>query len=115
MVYKHLDALGFHCWIDMADEDYLLNQLPESIGVFVVRRANSSDSSHDLVHVGVGANSKGLKNRVRQIYHPGSTQSTNQNINNRLVLGQRLQLSFIQCRTKEIAESVKKDIKQLSC
>ncbi len=38
----------------------------------------------ELIHCGIGLNKKGLKNRIRQIYHPTLTQSTNQNIKKRI-------------------------------
>ena len=110
MLFGFLAENGLADWHVMSDECKLLSLLPSNIGVFVITKVGNEGQEIEFIHCGIGVNQKGLKNRIRQIYHPGPTQSTNQNIKNRLDSGQALQLSYKVCESNYAAKELKAKI-----
>jgi hypothetical protein len=76
-----LITFGFVSWhrLNRQNEKSLLAILPSRPGVYAMRGRNPEriTGSSDLVYFGKTTNSKGLKQRIAQYFHPGPTQRTN--------------------------------------
>jgi hypothetical protein len=96
-----LPSLGVSSWMPLVctTERIVLAGLPTTRGVYVIvlptpeqRRRGASD----IAYIGRATNRNGLQGRIRQYYHPGPTQSTNQAMKQRLYAeGCALRLGFV--------------------
>lgn len=103
---------GFTGWMSFRPtlEQALLAQVPTVPGVFVVRRRQPyrrQRGESDLVYVGVGANRRGLNQRLRQVFHPGPTQSTNKRLLDLVADSGEYQVGFADAPTGEAARALK--------
>jgi|SRR5215472_5620350 len=77
---------GFMNWfpLNLNQQHRLLNRTPTKRGAFAVRSLQDYPrvrGQSDIYSLGVGANSiKGLYTRVEQMFSPGRSQTTNNNI-----------------------------------
>jgi excinuclease UvrABC nuclease subunit len=58
----------------------MLSQVPSSPGAYAIRCVTAYPrriGSSDILYFGSATNQQGLKNRLRQYFHPGQTQRTN--------------------------------------
>ena len=103
----------FGNWLDFgtAVEARVLERMPSTPGVFAVRRDSPYQrriGTSDLVYIGVGANQQGLRMRVRQIFHPGPSQTTNQRLLDLMKRSNEYQLGFAVTSDREEANALKK-------
>jgi hypothetical protein len=90
---------GFSSWrpFSLASERELLAAAPEAFGVYAVRcldRHKTRLGQSDLVYIGSAANQRGLKGRIRQYFHYGPTQRTNQRIIRLVGQSTRYEIAF---------------------
>jgi excinuclease UvrABC nuclease subunit len=80
MTSSDLLSYGFVSWypFTLDNEKTLLKLLPARPGVYAMRCRKPSDiaGSSDIVYFGKAANQAGLKQRIRQYYHPGNANRT---------------------------------------
>jgi excinuclease UvrABC nuclease subunit len=77
-----LTKYGFGTWLPFsrANEPNLLSLLPTRPGAYAIRRSTPFQRHvglSDILYFGSAANARGLKNRLRQYFHPGHLQRTN--------------------------------------
>ncbi|HHX44533.1 MAG TPA: hypothetical protein GX714_11185 [Chloroflexi bacterium] len=97
MAANDLTDYAFGEWLPFTEENEraLLDALPRSTGVVAIRRTFEGDREPEMVCVAVGANhSGGVQMRVRQMLHPGRTQSTNLRIRAALEQEDDLELAW---------------------
>lgn len=107
---------GFDNWLafSAAVEARVLAQVPGRPGVFAFRRDTPYSrqvGTSDLVYIGVGANRQrrqGLHERVRQVFRPGPTQTTNQRLLDLMKHSHEYQLGFTVTSDREEANALKK-------
>ncbi len=78
---QRLVAEGFGVWCSFRSE--VFRQAPLEAGVYAIRRSSQIQllkGESDIVYIGSAANAQGLQMRLRQYWHPGPTQYTNQRI-----------------------------------
>ena len=79
---QQLARVGFKQWhtSSLTSEISLLSSLPSNkVGIYIVRFAAPQAlrlGQSDLAYIGKATNSGGLKQRVRQYYHPGHRNAT---------------------------------------
>jgi len=98
---------GFKIWypFNLEAEQILIANLPRTHGVYIIRRKHHFGrfiGESDISFIGSATKKNGLKERIRQYYHPGPTQRTNQRILKLLNNIKDFELSY-----KEVASIVK--------
>ncbi len=106
-----LMSLGFTAWqpIDLAHEQALIATLPRQFGVYVIRRnqpIGRFQGQSDIAYIGKAANAGGLRERIRQYFHPGPTQPTNWRVLNLVINGAGFELAFVTCNTAQAAKDL---------
>ena len=93
-----LHDLGFSAWapFNKAHKGLILDNLPELPGLYAIAGPSQAQKlgNSDLVYIGCAANQEGLRRRVRQYFHPGSSQRTSQRINSLVMSGAQDGLSY---------------------
>ncbi len=113
---EDLSIHGFGNWLafSAAGETSLLAQVPGRPSVFAFRRDSPyarQVGKSDLVYIGVGANRQrrqGLHQRVRQVFDPGPTQTTNLRLLDLMKHSDEYQLGFTVTSGREEANALKK-------
>jgi len=82
MQSSDLQNHGFGTWFSFnrASEASLWSQVPNRPGAYAIRCSTPYHrriGSSDILYFGSATNAQGLKNRLRQYFHPGPTQRTN--------------------------------------
>jgi hypothetical protein len=77
-----LDGHGFGAWhpFNKKSKAALISALPAKHGTYAIRCSKDYGRSRgvsDILYFGSAANHGGLKNRIRQYFSPGPTQTTN--------------------------------------
>lgn len=106
-------AQGFRVWQRFApqSEGTLIPSLPAARGVYVIRSKQSFGrfiGEADIVYIGSATNKGGLKQRIRQYFHPGPTQWTNRRILDLIKWADDFELSFVECETANNATNMEK-------
>jgi len=107
---------GILTWsrFSIAAEPQLLMSLPTAFGVYVILLAGSAQrrrGSSDIGYIGRAANQNGIRGRVRQYFHPGSTQSTNIAMRQRLSASDcALRLRFVTTVNVAAAKRLESDL-----
>ena len=104
---------GFQIWYRFSKEteQSLISILPISTGVYVIRREHPFGrlfGQSDIFYIGSATNIRGLKGRIRQYFHPGPSQKTNQRILALLESLNDLELSFLECFSPIEAKNLEK-------
>lgn len=110
-----LSSLGFLSWYEFhPDNEFnLISLLPSVFGVYVIRSNRQIcrfQGYSDIVYIGCTWNRQGIKNRIRQYFHPGPTQSTNIRILEIIKQSKEFSLSFRACQTKEETNNLEKSL-----
>ncbi|HLZ71735.1 MAG TPA: hypothetical protein VKV26_17670 [Dehalococcoidia bacterium] len=95
---------GFGNWHGFAPnhEDALVSMLPSQPGVYAIRRRTPICrfiGSSDLAYIGSASNLRGLKGRIRQYFHPGPTQYTNQRIRALIAASPDYEIGYVRTDT----------------
>jgi hypothetical protein len=106
-----LDDAGFSTWspFHSGSERGLLTILPLSFGVYAVRCQDwhqTVKGRSDLDYIGSAANQQGLRNRIRQYFHPGPTQSTDQRVIGHVSQSARHEIAFEVCEPQDAAKTL---------
>lgn len=106
---------GFFPWhkFNPENEHSLLSILPKKLGVYVIRRTKAVHrlvGQSDIIYVGSATNTNGLNGRIRQYFHPGPTQRTNQRVLAAIAESNEFELSFVECATTEDAKGLEKHL-----
>ena len=74
----HYEPLNFPPYQSVSPETAksFISAVKKDSGVFVVKKTGLNE----IIHIGVGNGAKGLKERIRQIFSPGCSQSTNKKL-----------------------------------
>ena len=104
---------GFAAWQRFRpdSEHTLIASLPAAAGVYVIRRRRPFGrfvGETDIAYIGSAASVQGLKGRIRQYFHPGPTQRTNQRIRALIERTDDLELSFVECPSPDDARKLEK-------
>lgn len=104
---------GFATWQRFCpdSERTLIPSLPAAPGVYVIRRKQPFGrfvGETDIAYIGSAASAQGLKGRIRQYFHPGPTQRTNQRILALIERSDDLELSFVERPTADDARNLEK-------
>jgi hypothetical protein len=104
---------GFVVWypFTIENEKTLLKLLPAAPGVYAVRCRKPSDiaGGSDIVYFGKAANRSGLRQRIRQYYHPGHANRTSLRIRALLTDCANFEISFVET-AREAAEPLEKKL-----
>lgn len=96
MYSAELGQFGFVQWVEFSriGEKVLLQRVSEQFGTYVLRQPRPRERSRgesDILYIGSATNRGGLRMRLRQYFHPGSTQWTNKRV--LAFLGERRDIS----------------------
>lgn len=111
MVSEDLVNLGFVRWISfsLAGEKELLNVLPSKHGTYAIRSARMFGrffGESDIIYIGSSQNSGGLRNRLYQYFHVGSSNATNKRIHALMGQDDRLTVAWKICDSGEKARCI---------
>lgn len=106
-----LRASGFAAWLpfNSANSAAIVSRTPTAAGVYVIRcRTPFSRVSgvSDVLYVGSAGNRDGLRARLRQYFHPGPTQRTNQRLLNRCGASNDYEISYVVCDSQRAASEL---------
>jgi hypothetical protein len=107
-----LSRYGFVVWLpfNWEGERALLAALPLRPGVYALRRTvdyRLSVGTSDIVYIGSATSRGGLRKRLYQYFHPGSTERINGRILRRETSSTELQVSFSVAESEADAETLK--------
>jgi len=107
--------VGFGAWLCFGtdSESALLVHLPLTPGAFAIRRRPPYQlpvGESDIAYIGYGTSKGGIRERVRQCFHPGPTQTTNLRIREAIRETGGFELSWRQRDSASEARRLVKDL-----
>jgi excinuclease UvrABC nuclease subunit len=110
-----LQASGFTSWMlfNRANARPLIDAAPSTAGVYVIRCRTPFPralGTSDVLYVGSARNRDGLRMRLRQYFHPGPTQRTNQRMLARCGDSTDYEVSYVTCDSANAAVRLEAEI-----
>ncbi|MCC6190529.1 MAG: hypothetical protein IT318_15990 [Anaerolineales bacterium] len=108
MQSSELLSFGLEPWVSFSRsaEGQLLLGLPRLPGVYVIRALTPISrfiGASDIAYIGSATNAQGLRKRIYQYFHPGSSQSTNHRILERVLPTNNFELAVVTCSDRAAA------------